>query len=193
MADIGGTNSTGDDAAVKLKGLTLADIDIVETGTNEASLVSSPGGGEQKDLPNNKSSDSCDWRPNPKSLPYASSRSYKVDGVQTDIWVQVFQDRVLLACSQLQGKIGNWIFCKPSIPATGAPLEGNKILDLDVTVLLGNREEPMLTVYVKKILQDMGPGARPFVLGLAVQKLRDPAVFRTITHLLANAWKEAES
>jgi hypothetical protein len=88
--------------------------------------------------------------PDPLSLPISISRAYKIQDVMTDISVQLFQERIVISCSQLQGKIGSWVLCKPITN----PHSINNVTHWDVTHLLGSgmsRDDPLLTVYSQRI------------------------------------------
>lgn len=150
------------------------------------------------------SSSSC-IVPHPQSLPKSLTRSYVVGGVVTDITVQLFQERTVVTCSQLQGRIGHWLLCKatPSDPLNPAKFEW------DISHLLGGaRDDPLLAVYGKRvtdrILQSTvgaaaanagnsnDPHPPPAVLlGLALGVTgKDPAVFHTIVDLLVKVYLE---
>lgn len=141
---------------------------------------------------------SCCVLPHPQSLPRSLTRSYTVGGVATDITVQLFSERVVLTCSQLQGRIGQWLLCKC---ASNDPFNPAKV-DWDVVHLLGARDDPLLTVYGKRVAErilqgsaadaDNGAAAPPAVLlGLALgATAKNPAVFHTIVDLLVNLYYE---
>ena len=73
--------------------------------------------------------------PSQSSLPKTATQSYIVDGVATDMFVQVFSDRIVVGVSQLNGKFGNYMMCE-AIPDEVNP----KHIAYDVTTLLGARE-----------------------------------------------------
>jgi hypothetical protein len=88
--------------------------------------------------------------PDPLSLPISISRAYKIQDIMTDISVQLFQERIVITCSQLQGRIGSWVLCKPITN----PHSINNVTHWDVTHLLGSgmsRDDPLLTVYSQRI------------------------------------------
>ena len=142
--------------------------------------------------------------PQPQSLPKSLTRSYLVGGVVTDITVQLFQDRTVVTCSQLEGRIGHWLLCKAT---SSDPLNPAKF-DWDISHLLGGaRDDPLLIVYGKlvsdRILQSMvataaaagnnNDASHPpaVLLGLALGVTgKAPAVFHTIVDLLAKVYLE---
>jgi hypothetical protein len=48
----------------------------------------------------------------PSSIPATLTRSYTVQSVPTDAWVQIFTDRIVIGISQLDGKVGNYLLCQ---------------------------------------------------------------------------------
>lgn len=116
-------------------------------------------------------------RPNPSSLPKAALRSFRIGGVDTEIGVQLFQERVVVTCSQRKGRIGHWVLCKVSsssndilhslltTTATFPPnnpddndnnddmrRKNKSLFDWDVSHLLGvPRDDPLLSVYCKQV------------------------------------------
>jgi hypothetical protein len=137
--------------------------------------------------------------PHTQSLPKILTRSYTVGGVVTDITVQLFQERIVVTCSQLQGRIGHWLLCKTT-PVD--PLNPTKV-DWDVSHLLGARgDDPLLTVYAKRItdriLQSNSreattvPHGHAVLLGIALGVTgKVPAVFHTIVDLILKVYQEA--
>jgi hypothetical protein len=106
--------------------------------------------------------------PDPSSLPIRIHRSYPA----ADITVQCFTDRLVITCSQRQGKIGSWLYCKPS-SAGGSGLYASKSDDWEVTHLLGSgREDPFGAVFCRRIAHllslEEGFPVRPLLLGLAI-------------------------
>jgi len=150
-------------------------------------------------------------KPHPQSLPAITSRSFTVDGVATDIWIQLFEDRSVVACSQLTGgRIGSWLLCKRTVPDIFSPHSTSKkrTADTEVSHVLGatQRDDPLLQVYAKQVTEAIatrkarldGPTAAAtttttLLLGLSLDpnSSKDPAVFRTIVNLLGNVYQEA--
>lgn len=199
----------GESTDKMISGLTLADIEIVET-TNKTSQVSESENETQATEPSPFRPTAANSTPtiattnlsidvpphyvaHPNSLPYTFIQSYTIGGVPTDVCMQIFQDQVVLACSQLQGRIANWVFFQP--PAADVVLRNSSTVsaDMQVTMLLGDREqESMLMVYGKRIWEQtsMAVSNKSLLFGMALQDLRDPAVFHTITNLLVQIWQE---
>ena len=132
---------------------------------------------------------------NSNAIPRTVAKSYKIAGVQTDLWIQLFQERIVLACSQLEGRIAHWLLCKPLVPSL-VPRTGRKI-DYDVSHLLGAaaRDDPIYAVYAKRIMERISADnswseSRPILLGISLRD-RNPAVFHTLTDLLVQFYQSA--
>jgi hypothetical protein len=190
--------STLDDRLVEaLQDTSLLSSDDQQTSVNDA-VVS-----EDAEL--------CVVAPHPYSLPQCVKRLYKVGGIATDVTVQIFHERIVVTCSQLKGRIGHWLLCKATV--TDA-LNPSKKHSWDTTHLLGGaRDNPLLTVYAKRITERIiqQHGSRSIssssdgnvereppstaLLGLSLDNTRckDLAFFHTIADLLAKTYAEAAS
>jgi hypothetical protein len=113
--------------------------------------------------------------PDPSSLPIRIHRSYP----EADITVQCFADRRVITCSQREGKIGSWLYCKPSSAGGGGGglYTSKSDQDWEVTHLLGSgREDPFGAVFCRRIAQllsqeeEEGLPVRPLLLGLSIQR-----------------------
>ena len=72
--------------------------------------------------------------PSPYSLPATTSRSYRIMGVDTHTFCQVFADRIVVGITQLESRhIGHWILCQASRSAIDP-----RAIDYEVTTVLGN-------------------------------------------------------
>ena len=127
-------------------------------------------------------------------MPRTLARSYTIDGVETNVWVQIFRDRLFFGVSQLQGSLGNFLLCEPI-----QSLINMKQYDLEVTNLLGAREDTLLNVYAKRlcetIIQARGHGEPllTIVLGISLhkEKGKGPVMFQAILDLLTKLYQEA--
>ena len=145
--------------------------------------------------------------PHPQSLPCTLGKSFVVDGVDTDIWIQIFADRTVVTCSQLpQGRIGSWLLCKRHVLD---PLSSKGKADTEVSFLLGaaQRDDPLLQVYAKHVTEriareqqqtsmaaaDAVSPTTTVLLGLSLDResSKNPAVFRTLVELVARVYREA--
>lgn len=141
-----------------------------------------------------------------QDLPTTLTRSYTVGGVVTDITVQLFCDRIVVTCSQLEGRIGHWLLCKATTAVASIdPFSNPAKVDWDVSHILGAaRDDPLLTVYAKRVTDRIyqtslqrkanDPTTSPptVLLGISLRAAgKDPAVFHTIVDLLANVYQEA--
>jgi Proteasome assembly chaperone 3 len=131
------------------------------------------------------------------SLPTTMSRTYAIDSIPTNIWVQLFVDRIVFGVSQLEGgRIGNFLLCQPE-PSPVDP----KATDFHMSTLLGARDDPVLTVYLRRITEMIirsrlagSEASYPtVVLGISLHKTKrkDPLLFRTIVELLAQLYNDA--
>ena len=166
--------------------LSLADIIISEpTAEESAQMVQPLVVAEPLSLP--------PAVPSSSSLPRQAAKSYTMDGVPTDMFVQVFGDRIVVGVSQLKGKFGNYMLCE-AIPDEVNP----KHVDYDVTTLLGAREDTVLTVYARQITQRIeklqpNPIALNVIVAISLNKTKapQPEVFNAIVDLLVNLYCQA--
>ena len=131
--------------------------------------------------------------PSPMSLPKTVTKRYNIDGVSTDMFVQVFADRIVVGVSQLNGKFGNYLMCE-AIPDEVNP----KHVEYDVTTLLGAREDTLLTVYARQIterIEKLQPNPISLTVIVAISLNKDkapqPEVFNAIVDLLVNLYRQA--
>mmetsp|Transcript_40986 Transcript_40986/g.46568 ORF Transcript_40986/g.46568 Transcript_40986/m.46568 type:complete len:158 (-) Transcript_40986:340-813(-) len=83
-------------------------------------------------------------------LPVTLIRSYKILGVPTDCWVQLFGDQIVLNVSQMSGKVGTMVLCQVE---DRSPIERSK-LDFHISTLLGRTgSEEMVLVYARGITE----------------------------------------
>ena len=167
------------------KRVTLADIIVSDVTTDESTnkeLASEP-----LSLP--------PPLPSPASLPKTASKSYTIDGISTDMFVQVFSDRIMVGVSQLNGKFGNYLLCE-AIPDEVNP----KHIEYDVTTLLGAREDTLLTVYARQITERIeklhpNPTSLTVIAAMSLNKRKapQPEVFKAIVDLLVNLYRDALS
>lgn len=143
-------------------------------------------------------------RPLPSLIPRTLVRSYLIDSILTDTFIQLFEDRVVLGISQVgQGRIGNWLLCEPERSETN-----HNAIDYNVTVLLGaSREDMLLAVYARQVCQQIVASLAllqsstivvmepVLVLGISLHKERgkDKEMFATIVRILVDLYREASS
>lgn len=92
--------------------------------------------------------------PDPSSIPISLVRRYRIDtyDVDTNITVQLFQERHVVTCSQTtDGKITAWLLCQPIWNMYAMTRQ----LQWEVSHLLGGgsgkRDDTLLTVYCQRI------------------------------------------
>ena len=135
--------------------------------------------------------------PLPQYLPTTLTRSYRILGIETDSFCQVFQDRLVVGVSQLDGKIGTYILCQ----AMQSQVNPTSV-DFTLTTVLGNREDAMLGVYARRlterVLQESGStthrkGHLSILLGISLKedKKADPDMFRDVVEVLVELVREA--
>jgi hypothetical protein len=132
--------------------------------------------------------------PHPSSIPRTMVKSYQIDGIATDLWVQVFRERLVFGVSQYKGSIGNFVMCEP----TQSPINMKQV-HYEVTNLLGAREEPVLNVYAQQLcekiisIRDAGEPLLTIVLGISLhkEKGKEPSMFRAILDLLGRLYQDA--
>lgn len=139
-------------------------------------------------------------RPHPGSLPRIFAKSFILEGLRTDIWIQVFHDRSVITCSQLgSGRIGNWLLCQ----RRASDLFSTKKADFDISHLLGatGRDDPFNEVLAQQIMQTIVSTSTDesilttvlFGLALHQESSRKPAVFHTLVNLLTRLYRESIS
>lgn len=176
------SDKSGSQAQKDAKTLSLADI-IISDATEETMQELMPDPLSALPPPS----------PSPLSLPRIVTKRYSIDGVSTDMFVQVFADRILVGVSQLHGKFGNYLMCE-AIPDEVNP----KHVEYNVTPLLGAREDTLLTVYARQIterIEKLQPN--PILLTVIVaislnkNKAPQPEVFNAIVDLLEKLYRQA--
>ena len=135
-------------------------------------------------------------RPTPfaKCLPTTLSRSYKILGVPTDAWVQVFSDRIVIGVTQREQKVGNWCLCQ----ALQSPIDP-KAIDFNINTVLGDRNDAMIGVYARRITERiielrLIPGSNTMVVFLGISlkdQGKDPEMFRVVVDVLMKLVREA--
>lgn len=129
--------------------------------------------------------------PHPTSVPVTLTRSYCVNGQDTDIWVQLFQDRIVFGASQFHQKVGTFLSCH-----LDESIIDNRIR-FTVTPLLGKRDDVVLEVLCRQVTQQIAnlrttsaAVCPPVLLGISL-KQNDPDTFKTLVNLMVNLYKEA--
>lgn len=95
-------------------------------------------------------------QPLPEFLPRTISRSYDVYGQNTDCWCQIFNDRIVVGCTQLDQKIGNWILCS----AVQSPTDP-RATDYELSTLLGDSTDIVLGLYARQLTEQLISAAAP--------------------------------
>ena len=172
------------DQATK-KGLTLADI-VVSEPSGQDTFYSAEMSFEEISARSLATA-----TPSKSSLPRTATKSYSVSGISTDMFVQIFSDRIVLGASQLEGKFGNYIMCQ-AIPDEVNP----KHVEYEVTSLLGAREDTMLAVYARQITERIeklqpNPTSMTVIIAISLNKKKaaEPEVFKSIVDLLVDLYR----
>ena len=103
-----------------------------------------------------------------------------IDGVQTDVVVQAFANLVYVIVTQNR-KLGTFVSANAKVGSDGA-------LIFDTSVLLGKRDEPLLCIYARQILERMRQAgcAKPLLLAISLTD-DSPESFRAVMDLVASA------
>lgn len=159
-------------------------------------------------------------KPDPSSIPVTIVRSYTIEpyDMDTNITVQIFQERWVVTCSQTKqndGKITAWLLCQPSMNNMHS-LRRQQQLQWEVSHLLGGgkRDDALLTVYCQRIatvfwerrLASASATGNPpptMLFGLTLWKMplqtessvmggrHEPELFHTMVDLVVNTMDEA--
>eukprot|EP00527_Entomoneis_sp_CCMP2396_P002846 CAMPEP_0198149976 /NCGR_PEP_ID=MMETSP1443-20131203/48857_1 /TAXON_ID=186043 /ORGANISM="Entomoneis sp., Strain CCMP2396" /LENGTH=191 /DNA_ID=CAMNT_0043815153 /DNA_START=28 /DNA_END=603 /DNA_ORIENTATION=+ len=138
--------------------------------------------------------------PVPSSIPVTLTRSFQItlsEGdavISTDCFVQLFSDRVFMGISQMKGRIGNYLLCQAE-PSQVKP----KTFEYEISNLLGAREDPLLSVFARRIAEVLVQFLPPMesltlILGISLQNNemgRDPEVFRSTVDIMIKLYVEA--
>lgn len=141
------------------------------------------------------------------SIPKVLTRSFLVLDIQTDAWLQIFADRIVVGVSQLNRKVGTYLLCEA---------ETNEInpqqCDYRLSTLLGNREDAMLGVYARTITERIRafhvsenesnnnssstagtelPKEVLLAVSLDQEKGRDPKMFQLLVGILVDMYVDA--
>ena len=123
--------------------------------------------------------------PLPQYLPTSLARSFVILGVETDAWVQIFADRIMVGVTQLNGKVGNWCLCQAE-----QSLVNHKSIDFNISTVLGDRNDAMIGVYARRITEliiqrELVPGSAYMAVFLGIS-LKDKGVDRQMFQLVTN-------
>lgn len=99
------------------------------------------------------------------NLPATNSTSLTVEGIETDIQCTSYSDRHFVIISQL-GNFGTFVnaWCEESA-------DGNTLFQ--TKVLLGKREEPILHIYARQIIEKIvntSTSRKPLVLAISLHQ-----------------------
>jgi hypothetical protein len=129
--------------------------------------------------------------PHPNSVPITLTRSYKVQSIATDIFVQLFSDRIVCGITQLNTKIGTYLSCHIDESAID-----NRIR-YHVEPVLGKRDDNVAEVFCRQVAQQIqalrttaGQTCPAVLLGISL-KQTDPESFRVLVSLVVNLYNEA--
>ena len=153
---------------------------------NEASLSSNL---EQTHISSLKSH----VKPVSESIPATLSRSYSILGTDTDIWVQIFSDRIVVGVTQLSQKVGNWCLCQAEQSQVDP-----KAIDFTINTVLGNRNDAVIGVYARRVTERiiqsrMIPGSNYMAIFMGVSLKdggRDPEMFRLVVEVIVKMVQE---
>jgi hypothetical protein len=138
-----------------------------------------------------QSSRLSDSSPHPNSIPITLTRSYNIQSIVTDAWVQLFSDRIVLGISQLNTKVGSFLSCH-----VDESVIDNRIR-FTVTPLLGKTDDAILEVFCRQVTEKIAAlrtsaatPCPPVLMGISL-KTTSPETFHVLVNLLVNLYKEA--
>ena len=121
--------------------------------------------------------------PDPSSIPVIKVQSFLIDDQLTEVFLQVFADRLLIGISQLpDGRIGHYCICEP-IPSAINP----KSVDYPVTSLLGTSTVES-AVYARRLAERL---KRTVVLGISMKQTKNAEIFHAIVDLVVTMYQSA--
>ena len=132
--------------------------------------------------------------PDSKSIPATLHRTYKIRGVKTDLFVQIFRDRYIFGVSQIEGKIGMYL----SVDTILSEVNPREV-EYEVSTLLGPRSDPMPGLYARRLADDLfhlrndfANSLPPILLGISLKKelIREPEVVGSVVSLFVEMFKE---
>mmetsp|Transcript_18747 Transcript_18747/g.24755 ORF Transcript_18747/g.24755 Transcript_18747/m.24755 type:complete len:141 (+) Transcript_18747:77-499(+) len=102
-----------------------------------------------------------------------------IKGIHTDFVITVYDDKIFILVTQLQ-KIGTLI----SVESERSALGGSN--GYSTSVLLGRRDDPLLLIYARQVMEQVCAGVgKPLLLGIALKpEGRDPQTFESIMNEL---------
>ena len=135
--------------------------------------------------------------PHPNSIPITLTRSYMVRSIATDVWVQLFSDRIVFGISQRNTRVGTFLLCH-----VDESIIDNRIR-FTVLPLLGKTDDTISEVLARQLtehivaLRNTDTSATtvscpPVLLGISLIHT-DPETFHVLVDLLVNLYKEAIS
>ena len=136
--DTASTDDEGRDLAELLRSMTttttIERFDEPKTPAAEATVV--PSTPTALPIDATPTGEAGSYLPHPTSVPVSISRSYKIWGVPTHTFCQIFSDRIVLGVTQLRNKssghIGSWVYCQAN-----RSLIDPKQVDFELSTLLG--------------------------------------------------------
>jgi Proteasome assembly chaperone 3 len=128
------------------------------------------------------------------SIPKIVSKTFEVCNVTTDVWIQIFSDRIMYGVSQIGGNIGNYLLCESRRNEVDP-----RAFEYQVSNLLGARDDALLEVYARRITelvaQESAGRHMIVILGISLDKARgrNPKVFMLLTTIMHQMYIEATS
>ena len=101
-----------------------------------------------------------------------------INGTHTDIVVQVFRDRIFVVVTQL-ARMGTLLFASQEENSMGEK-------DYTVNILMGRRDDPLLTIYARQLVEQIGKSSDlPLLLAITLKdEGRDSATFQEVVNLV---------
>ncbi|CAJ1953999.1 unnamed protein product [Cylindrotheca closterium] len=149
---------------------------------------------QQTELSSPPSTATTVLRARPEFLPASISRSFVILGVETDAWVQIFADRIMVGVTQMDRKVGNWCLCQAEQSEVN-----HKSIDYSINTVLGDRKDAMIGVYARRITElvierQLIPGSNYMAVFLGISlkdKGTDREMFQQVVNVLVDLIAEA--
>ncbi|CAM9149736.1 unnamed protein product [Ascophyllum nodosum] len=114
------------------------------------------------------------WR----NAPRARQNAWVMNGVRTEVVVIPYVDRTFVIVTQMK-KLGNLLLAT-SDGSGGGLAEGSRGRRYRVQVLLGKRDDPLLSLYARQLLEQM-KSDKPLLLAVCLKEEgRDTGTFQEV-------------
>ena len=200
----------GQDLSELLRSMTTTT--TIERFDDDDKVAVAPSSAQVPVLPTTETNAGGSFLPQASAVPASISRSYKVWGIPTHAFCQVFSDRIVLGVTQLQtksktlqepqssGHIGSWVYCQ----ASRSPIDPKQV-DYELSTLLGGGRPSAVDekeIYARRIAERLlekksipgGTDRMVVLLGISLLSIPPSASidrFKTLVEVLVELVEEA--